>query len=231
MSNNRPQNETGRTALPNSVDELLERIPKTDETVQFRLWLREQVDSAELTAENCADSMRWANREIAVGGSSSGPEPGWAYYIDSNDNLRAWIPGSEIRDQEEATEMLNDDLNASGINVMGLLAEDQPHPVNPNPLNIETDGGTSQSKDVIHRPRNCHDQPPTVYNVASWNQLFDREVAHGELGTGTVTRSNTMSKEVWVRFGDSLRKLKMDDVELLTDQITVQNSEKPAYEY
>jgi len=70
-----------------------------------------------------------------------------------------------------------------------------------------------------------------VYNVASWHQLCGLEVVHEGFGSGTVERTNCMSKDVWARFNGTLRIVDMEDVELPTDQFELIDSDKPSYEY
>lgn len=90
---------------------------------------------------------------------------------------------------------------------------------------------SSECMGVVFRPRGCHELDVAVYNVATWHQLCGLEVEHEELGVGTVERSNYMSKDVWVRFGNSLREVDMGEVELLDGEFGVVDCEIPSYEF
>lgn len=72
------------------------------------------------------------------------------------------------------------------------------------------------SESVVYRPKNCSGQSFSAYNVATWGELCGREVRHDKYGIGIVERSNTMSREAWVRF-DHLRIVKLGNLEVLAE--------------
>lgn len=78
------------------------------------------------------------------------------------------------------------------------------------------------SEGAIERPEYAEGQSPSVYNVATWGKLDGEKIEHEEYGVGVVTRSNTMSKEVWARFDDGLHILDMSEVELVAEVRSLQ---------
>ena len=72
--------------------------------------------------------------------------------------------------------------------------------------------------ELIERPDYAEGQTLSVYNVATWGELYGKLVEHDEYGIGEVTRANAMSKEAWVRFDDGLHTLPFDKLDLVSEE-------------
>jgi hypothetical protein len=112
-----------------SLDEILQHLPESETSQLFREWVSGNVSSCNMTVEGCIEGLKASNGTIAIGGAQAGGDPGWAYYLNNEGEFKCWMPGTEIRDTDEASEMLSNDLDATGLDVMAMIAADQPTPV------------------------------------------------------------------------------------------------------
>jgi hypothetical protein len=112
------------------VNTLVSELPEDDRGAAVRRLLDggDDVDDV-VTVSRLVSAVKASDGSIALAGRVAGSSAGWVYYVDRSGSFRAWVPGTFIRGSDEAKGMLREDLAAERLDVIPVVAADQPTPV------------------------------------------------------------------------------------------------------